>query len=128
MDKDNKRFMPVSAKSTLVNKMSDGTEKEHQITFVASSANPDRAKEVVEIGTFKLPLKGGGFVRVAELGSTPNAKLDIPFLANHDGWDIDSVLGSVRSAIYDGERKELTFTVGIASRERRQRQWRYYAA
>lgn len=127
MDKDNRRFMPVSAKSTLVNKMSDGTEKEHQITFVASSANPDRAKEVVEIGTFKLPLKGGGFVRVAELASTPNVKLDIPFLANHDGWDIDSVLGSVRSAIYDGERKELAFTVGIASRERAQEMFKLVA-
>lgn len=127
MDKDNKRFMPVSAKSTIVNKKSDGTENEHQITFVASSANPDRAKEVVEIGTFKLPLKGGGFVRVAELASTPDVKLDIPFLANHDGWDIDSVLGSVRSAVYDGERKELTFTVGIASRERAQEMFKLVA-
>lgn len=77
-----------------------GEANEHQITFVASSANPDRAKEIVEIGTFKLPLKKGGFVRVVELGSTPNVELDIPFLANHDGWDVDSVLGSVRSATY----------------------------
>lgn len=120
MDEQEKKFLSVSAKSTLANKMSGGTEKEHQITFVASSANPDRAKEVVEIGTFKLPLKGGGLVRVAELASTPNIKLDIPFLANHDGWDIDSVLGSVRNATYDGESKELTFTVGISAREKAQ--------
>mgnify|MGYP001053421163 CR=1 FL=1 len=127
MNQENKKFMSVSTKSALVNKASDGSEQEHQITFVASSANPDRAKEIVEIGTFKLPLKGGGFVRVAELASTPNAKLDIPFLANHDGWDIDSVLGSVRSAVYDGEKKELTFTVGLSSRDKAQEMFRLVA-
>ena len=127
MNQENKKFMSVSTKSALVNKASDGSEQEHQITFVASSANPDRAKEIVEIGTFKLPLKGGGFVRVAELASTPNVKLDIPFLANHDGWDIDSVLGSVRSAVYDGEKKELTFTVGLSSRDKAQEMFRLVA-
>lgn len=118
-EKEKKKFLSVSAGKAEVVKTADETQ-EHQITFVASSANPDRAKEVVEIGTFKLPLKGGGFVRAAELGSTPNVELDIPFLANHDGWDIDSVLGSVRSASYDGERKELVFTVGISARDKAQ--------
>lgn len=125
MNNDTK-YLPVSAHKSETAK-TDGGAGEHQITFVASSANPDRAHEVVEIGTFKLPLKGGGFVRVAELASTPNAKLDIPFLANHDGWDIDSVLGSVRSATYDGERKELTFTVGISAREKAQEMFRLVA-
>lgn len=124
MDEDNKKFMPVSAKAAEVIKTESSTE-EHQLTFVASSANPDRAKEIVEIGTFKLPLKGGGFVRVAELASTPNVKLDIPFLANHNGWDIDSVLGSVRSATYNAETKELTFTVGIASRDKAQEMFKF---
>lgn len=120
---NDKMYMPVSAGVI----KSDGAGQEHQITFVASSANPDRAQEVVEIGTFKLPLKGGGFVRVAELASVPNVALDIPFLANHDGWGIDSVLGSVRSANYDGERKELAFTVGISSRDRVQEMFKLVA-
>lgn len=126
MDENNKKFMPVSAKAAEVIKNDDSVE-EHQLTFVASSANPDRAKEIVEIGTFKLPLKGGGFVRVAELASTPNVKLDIPFLANHNGWDIDSVLGSVRSATFNAETKELTFTVGIASRDKAQEMFKLVA-
>ncbi len=123
---ENKKFIPVSAGKTEVVK-TEGEKQEHQITFVASSANPDRAQEIVEIGTFKLPLKGGGSVRVAELASAPGVKLDIPFLANHDGWDIDSVLGSVRSATYDGEAKELTFTVGISARDKAQEMFKLVA-
>lgn len=123
---ENKKFIPVSAGKTEVVK-TEGEKQEHQITFVASSANPDRAQEIVEIGTFKLPLKGGGSVRVAELASTPSVKLDIPFLANHDGWDIDSVLGSVRSASYNGDTKELTFTVGISARDKAQEMFKLVA-
>ena len=117
MDQD-KKFLPVAVAKQInsTTEKSDGAQ-EHQITFVASSTSEDRAHEIVQIDTFRLPLKSGGHIRVSELASVPDAKLDIPF-ANHDGWDIDSVLGSVRKAEY--KDSELIFTVGISSRDKAQ--------
>ena len=43
---------------------------ERRVTFVASTANEDRDYEVVQIDSFRLPLKGGGHIVVNELPIT----------------------------------------------------------
>lgn len=93
-------------------------EGEHTITFVASSANVDRDYERLEIGTFRLPVKGGGTVRVADLPPEGATDIDIPLLTDHDLWSVDKVIGSVRKASY--VNGELVFEAGISSIPRAQ--------
>lgn len=94
------------------------SEGEHTITFVASSANYDRDYERLEIGTFLLPKKGGGEIRVAELPEGGSTDVDIPLLTDHDLWSVDKVIGSVRRASYING--ELVFEAGISSIPRAQ--------
>ena len=94
------------------------TEGEHTITFVASSSNEDRDFERLEIGTFRLPLKGGGEIRVADLPQGGADNVDIPLLTDHDLWSVDKVIGSVRRASYING--ELVFEAGISSIPRAQ--------
>ena len=93
-------------------------EGEHTITFVASSANVDRDYERLEIGTFRLPVKGGGEVRVADLPAEGASNIDIPLLTDHDLWSVDKVIGSVRKANF--VNGELVFEAGISSIPRAQ--------
>ncbi len=93
-------------------------EGEHTITFVASSANEDRDYERLEIGTFRLPLKGGGEIRVNDLPQGGADNVDIPLLTDHDLWSVDKVIGSVRKASYIND--ELVFEAGISSIPRAQ--------
>lgn len=88
---------------------------ERRVTFVASTANEDRDYEVVQIDSFRLPLKGGGHIVVNELPITGADNVDIPLLTNHDLWDVSKAIGSVRRAFFqDGQ---LIFEAGISSRE-----------
>ncbi len=91
------------------------TTAERTIIFVASDNSEDRAHEHVEIATFYLPTKNGGLVRVADLAESKNTAVDIPLLTDHNGWEVDKVIGSVRSAVY--ENGKLVFTVGISKRK-----------
>ena len=93
-------------------------EGEHTITFVASSSNEDRDFERLDIGTFRLPLKGGGEIRVDQLPNEGDANVDIPLLTDHDLWSVDKVIGSVRKANYING--ELVFEAGISSIPRAQ--------
>ncbi len=93
-------------------------EGEHTITFVASSANEDRDFERLEIGTFRLPVKGGGTIRVADLPPEGSSDVDIPLLTDHDLWSVDKVIGSVRRAYF--VNNELVFEAGISSIPRAQ--------
>lgn len=93
-------------------------EGEHTITFVASSANEDRDFERLEIGTFRLPVKGGGTIRVADLPPEGSSDVDIPLLTDHDLWSVDKVIGSVRRAYFVDN--ELVFEAGISSIPRAQ--------
>ena len=93
-------------------------EGEHTITFVASSSNEDRDFERLDIGTFRLPLKGGGDVIVSQLPSGGATNVDIPLLTDHDLWSVDKVIGSVRRASYTNG--ELVFEAGISSIPRAQ--------
>ena len=93
-------------------------EGEHTITFVASSANVDRDYERLEIGTFRLPVKGGGEIRVADLPLGGATNIDIPLLTDHDLWSVDKVIGSVRKASF--VNNELVFEAGISSIPRAQ--------
>ena len=91
------------------------TTAERTIVFVASDNSEDRAHEHVEISTFYLPTKNGGLVRVADLAESKNTAVDIPLLTDHNGWEVDKVIGSVRSANF--ENGKLVFTVGISKRK-----------
>lgn len=87
---------------------------EHRVTFIASSPNEDRDYERVNIGTFRLPLKGGGHIEVANLPIEGSPDVDIPLLLDHDLYAVEKVIGSVRRAFYrDGN---LVFEAGISSR------------
>lgn len=88
---------------------------ERTIVFVASDNSEDRAHERVEIATFYLPTKNGGLVRVADLAENKDVAVDVPLLTDHNGWEVDKVIGSVRSATF--ESGKLVFTVGISKRK-----------
>lgn len=91
------------------------TTAERTIVFVASDNSEDRAHERVEIATFYLPTKNGGLVRVADLAKSKTNAVDVPLLTDHNGWEVDKVIGSVRSATF--ENGKLVFTVGISKRK-----------
>lgn len=89
--------------------------KERRVTFVASSSNEDRDYETLDIGSFRLPKKGGGYITVRDLPSEGSENVDIPFLTNHDLYAVEKTIGSVRRAMFvDGE---LIFEAGISKRD-----------
>lgn len=90
-------------------------KQERRVTFVASTANEDRDYEIVQIDTFRLPLKGGGHIRVSDLPAGGASNVDIPLLTNHDLWDVSKAIGSVRNAYF--EDGKLIFEAGISSRD-----------
>lgn len=90
-------------------------EGEHRVTFVASSNKEDRDYEKIEIGTFRLPHKGGGEIRVDALPTEGATNVDIPLLTDHNLWEVDKTIGSVRKATF--VNGELIFECGISSRE-----------
>lgn len=89
--------------------------KERRVRFVASTAKEDRDYEIVQIDTFRLPLKGGGHIKVSDLPTGGSENVDIPFLTNHDLWSVEKTIGSVRKAMY--ENGQLIFEAGISGRE-----------
>ena len=90
-------------------------EGEHRVTFVASSNKEDRDYEKIEIGTFRLPLKGGGEIRVDAIPAEGASNVDIPLLTDHNLWEVDKTIGSVRKATF--VNNELVFECGISSRD-----------
>lgn len=96
-------------------KISESEDKsEHRVTFVASTSSEDRDFEVIDIGSFRLPKKGGGYLTVRDLPVDGSETIDIPFLTNHDLWSVEKTIGSVRKAFFkDGQ---LIFEAGISSR------------
>lgn len=87
---------------------------ERRVTFVASTDREDRDYEVVKIDTFRLPTKGGGSIKVADLPTGGSDNVVIPLLTNHDMWNVEKTIGSVRNASFENNR--LIFEVGISSR------------
>lgn len=87
---------------------------EHRVTFIASSPNEDRDYEKVNIGTYRLPLKGGGHIRVSDLPIEGATDVDIPLLLDHDLYAVEKVIGSVRRAFY--ANGNLVFEAGLSSR------------
>lgn len=89
--------------------------QERRVTFVASSSNEDRDYETLDIGSFRLPKKGGGYITVRDLPAGGSENVVIPFLTDHDLWAVEKTIGSVRRAEFvDGE---LIFEAGISSRD-----------
>lgn len=91
---------------------------EHRVTFVASSSNEDRDYEHVAIDSFRLPLKGGGYIIVRDLPMDGADNVDVPLLLDHDLYSVEKVIGSVRKAFF--VNGELIFEAGFSSREKAQ--------
>lgn len=89
--------------------------KERRVRFVASTAKEDRDYEIVQINTFRLPLKGGGHIKVSDLPTGGSDNIDIPFLTNHDLRAVEKTIGSVRKAFF--ENGQLIFEAGISGRD-----------
>lgn len=90
---------------------------ERRIEFVASSNGLDRHYERVDVASLRLPLKGGGHVKVETIGEDGVTDVDVPLMLNHSA-DATDIIGSVRRAFYrDGE---LVFEAGISSLEKAQ--------
>lgn len=111
---DNSKIKSLSLNKLKISE-ADETTKERRVTFVASTSKEDRDFEVVEIETFRLPLKGGGEIRVSDLPTGGSDNVDIPFLTNHELWSVENTIGSVRNAKF--ENGQLIFECGISSRE-----------
>ena len=110
--------MPTKAKSLPITKLKIATVgdegvEERRVSFVASTATEDRDYEVVDIKTFRLPLKGGGEIVAGDIPAEGVENVDIPFLTNHDLYHVESTIGSVRKATF--EDGKLIFEVGISS-------------
>lgn len=88
---------------------------ERRVTFVASSASEDRDHEHMEIETLRLPLKKGGEMRVSAIPAEGTDLIDIPLLTNHDTWEVEKTIGSVRKAYFENGR--LIFEAGISGRD-----------
>lgn len=102
----------VSMNGSIKTKQIDG---ERRILFVASSAKTDRHHEHVDVKSLRLPLKGGGDMRVDAIPSEGVEGLpDIPLMVNHSA-DAKDIIGSVRNAYYSND--ELIFEAGISKRE-----------
>ena len=89
---------------------------ERQVTFVASTTSEDRDYEHVNIGTFRLPTKGGGSITVNQIPKEGVDNVDVPLLTDHDMTSVDKTLGSVRQAFWDAENQALICVAGISSR------------
>lgn len=102
----------VSVTGKISTKSVDG---ERRIVFAASSNGLDRHYEHVDVGSLRLPLKGGGDMVVSSIPEGGVSDMvDIPLMLNHSG-DVRDVIGSVRTAYY--ENGELVFEAGISSTE-----------
>lgn len=75
--------------------LSKATASEKTIRAVVTAPTVDRDYDIVDTGSLRLPLKGGGTVQARAL--TGNEELDIPFLVNHS-WEVENVIGSAKSA------------------------------
>lgn len=112
MDKEKTKSISLSKLKIL-----EPTEetKERRVRFVASTAKEDRDHEIVQIDTFRLPLKGGGHIKVSELPTGGSDNIDIPFLTDHDLRAVEKTIGSVRKAFF--ENGQLIFEAGISGRD-----------
>lgn len=108
METKSKSLLLTTAKSVDV----DG---ERRVTFVASDNSTDRDGEHMVVETLRLPLKGGGSIRVAEIPAGGTDQIDIPLLTDHALGEVSKVIGSVRRASYEGGK--LIFEAGISSRD-----------
>jgi HK97 family phage major capsid protein len=108
-----KDFKPESLSVKVSSQVVEG---ERQITAIVSSGGIDRDREMVDVPSLRLPLKGGGFVYAREL--TGNEKLDVPMLMNHS-FNVEDTIGSVRKAYVD-DKGQLVCVFGISSRAKAQ--------
>lgn len=111
---DNTKIKSLSLTKLKVSEVDHEGRSERRVTFVASTSSEDRDHEKVNIKTFRLPLKGGGYITVANLPSGGIDTVDIPLLTDHNMWEVEKTIGSVRNARFEDEK--LIFEAGISSR------------
>lgn len=87
---------------------------ERRVTFVASDNSEDRDHERMNVETLRLPLKKGGELKVSAIPAEGTELIDIPLIVDHNMWEVDKTIGSVRKASY--ENGQLIFECGISSR------------
>ena len=75
--------------------LSKATANEKTIRAVVTAPTVDRDYDIVDTGSLRLPLKGGGTIQARQL--TGAEALDLPFLINHS-FDVENVIGSAKSA------------------------------
>lgn len=75
--------------------LSKATANEKTIRAVVTAPTVDRDYDIVDTGSLRLPLKGGGTIQARQL--TGAEALDVPFLVNHS-WEVENVIGSAKSA------------------------------
>lgn len=75
--------------------LSKAAVNEKTIRAVVTAPTVDRDYDIVDTGSLRLPIKGGGTVQARSL--TGNEQLDVPFLVNHS-WEVENVIGSAASA------------------------------
>lgn len=111
---DELKLKSISLSKTKISEAEVEGRKERRVTFVASSNQEDRDYEVIDIGSFRLPKKGGGSIVVSSLPLEGSEEVDVPLLTDHNLWNVDKTIGSVRRAFYQDEK--LIFEAGISSR------------
>lgn len=92
---ENKKTVIGQEKSVQVALSKSANVNEKTIRAVVTAPTVDRDYDIVDTGSLRLPLKGGGTIQARQL--TGQEALDIPFLVNHD-WNTESIIGSAKSA------------------------------
>lgn len=96
--------------------LSKAAVNEKTIRAVVTAPTVDRDYDIVDTGSLRLPVKGGGTIKARDL--TGNEQLDVPFLVNHS-WEVENVIGSAKSASMN-ENGELEMEFRLSSLQKAQ--------
>lgn len=96
--------------------LSKAAVNEKTIRAVVTAPTVDRDYDIVDTGSLRLPVKGGGTIQARDL--TGNEQLDVPFLVNHS-WEVENVIGSAKSASMN-ENGELEMEFRLSSLQKAQ--------
>ena len=88
-------------------------EKAKRITAVVTAPTVDRDQDIIDTQSLKLPLKGGGLVRVADM--TGGEQILVPFMIDHS-WSVSAQIGSAQKA-WVNEAGELVMEFIFSSRD-----------
>lgn len=84
-----------------------------RITAVVTAPTVDRDNDIIDTMSLKLPVKGGGLIKVADIQGEQDVL--IPFMLDHS-WSVESQIGSGRKA-WVNEMGELVVEFVFSSRD-----------